>query len=1469
MILFSIPAVQTRVAKILTNSINKKYNTNIVIKRVDLSFLGNIELEGVEVKDHHNDSLIYINSLATSILSFKNAIDNNLLFGAIEVDGLKLSMKTYRGETNDNLSVFVDKLDSGRSNPDSPPFHLASANLSLQNSCYQLINLNKENQDVLRVTQLNGEIKDFEILGSKVVADLRGVKFKEGRGIDIIDLTANFTYSPTQMLFEKMRIETPYSLINTEMQMNYERGDLADFVNKVKIDAAFDDAKASLIDLNKFYKELGVNDVVLFDGLFQGTINDFKLKNLDLQSNRNSIIKGDFHFRNVLNASEFSLQTDVQQLASTYQNLKMLLPNIIGKTLPSTFDKFGRFTIDGYSFITDESVDADLHINSALGVIYADLNMTNIDDIDHAKYIGDIRFVDVEFGKLIQDSLVGQLSLIAEVEGKGFTLETINTSIKGDISKHQYKGYTYKNISINGVFKNQHFNGSLFADDENLKMNFTGLADLSQDLYTFDFIADVEFANFNKLNLFKRDSIAILKGEIDIKISGTNIENARGSIDFQNASYTNQNDNYFFKDFAVTSSFKDSVRTLTMNSTDIVEGKIAGRFKFSELVKLATNSFASVYSNYNPKPVSAGQFLDFNFKIYNTIVEVFLPGVNLGSNSTVKGSINADEEQFKLTVRSPKVEFYENVIKTLELQIDNKNPLYNTMLEIEGANTKYYDVKNVSLVNVTLNDTLFFRTNFTGGKLNQEAYDLSFYHTINEDNKSVVGLKKSTMNLRGNEWTLNPNQNKQNKVVFDNSFELLAFDKFTLVAEDQEIAFGGIMQGKSNKNLDVNLTNVKVEGFTSFLNDANLKGLVNGHVNYRETNGDAFPIANITISDLYLNNVKQGDLVVSAKGRGAIKQYDVEAKLTNDKVENVLISGIVDTAGDHPSVMANYKFFDYDIEPYGLFAKDVLNNIRGVVSGTGVISGMLSNPDINGALFLDDAGFGIPYLNVDYSFDGNGRIDIKGNTFTVVRGDIFDVDYKTKGKISGEIWHQNFKDWFLSINVDTRNLLVLNTSYDPEQPYYGKGFMNGNAIISGPTDNLGIEVTATTMPGTEFIVPLSDVSTVGNSKLIKFITKSSEEVDPNEIKDIVIEELKGLDLAFDLTVTKDAVAEIVVDKNTGSILRGSGDGYLEINIDTNGKFEMIGTYIVDNGIYEFRNIVNKDFIVQRGGKVIWAGNPFDAYLDVAAIYSTKANPSVLLENFPGQQKIDVDLVAKISGQLLNADMTFDVLLPNQSSIVNSELAFKMPDEDAKLLQAFSILTTGSFMDTGQGSLNFDSNAALYGTISEKIANVMSGILRTKGDVFNLGVTYDIASKNDFNNYYLDDQLGIEVSSTIDDRLTVNGKAYVPVGSKTNNNIVGEIEAEYTLNKDGSLRLKAYTKQNDIEYDANDAEGYTHGVGISWRVDYDTTQELLNKILKRENKKKRKKEAVDTLKTKELIKFIAPKSDTLKKLPPKK
>ncbi len=1468
-VLFSLPVVQTGIAKVITKKLNKKYGTNIVVKKVDLSFLGDVKLKKIEINDHHNDTLIYVDKLTTSLFNYKNIVDNKLEFDEVEMDGVHFYMKTYKGEKNDNLSVFVDKFDNkDTTKNNSPPFLLTSSKITLTNTNFFLFNKNRKEEAIVFYKNIDGFVTDFKVEGSNVYANVKEVSLIEDHGILVTNLSTDFIYTKSKMTFTNTKLVTENSSIDAEIVFNYKREDLADFNNKVEIEADFLKANVSLIDLHKFYDELGENDKVNFTTKVKGTLNNFTLKGLKLVSNRNSIINGSFHFKNAVNNENgFSLNAYIYNISSNYQNLKQLLPNILGKTLPTTFEKFGRFNTKGQVFITKELVDAKLTINSELGKTISSLKLTNIDDIDNAKYVGNVEFIDLDFGKIVNDSLIGKLSLMADVDGKGFTLENLNTSIKGNVEKHQYKGYTYNDIDINGVFKNQHFNGSLVARDKNLQMNFQGLADLSSDVYKFDFIADVRYSDFNKLNLFKRDSKSILKGKIDIKVKGNSLDNLVGEIDFSNTSYANQNDNYYFKNFNVTSVFQDSTRTITINSTDIVDGKVKGNFKFNELGKLATNSLGSIYTNYEPTPVSEGQFLDFNFKIYNKIVDVFFPEVKLGANTSIKGKINSDKQKFELTVKSPKVEAYQNVVENIKLQIDNKNPLYNTLLSVDAINTKHYNIADLNLINVTLNDTLFFRTDFVGGKNLKEKFDLSFYHTINENNMSVIGLKKSNINFKDNDWQINPTNNKQNKVVFDKGFHTFAFDKIKVFSEDQAIDFAGVMSGKNNKDITLNLKDVKLQGITPFIENFSLKGLVNGTINYKQNNGETFPTADLTVNDFYVNDFEQGDLFIMAKGYNSINEYAIEARLENENSNGFFLNGEVDISNKHTTILANYAIDKFNIQILNPLGKDVINNIRGEVSGNGIISGLLENPDINGHLYLEGTGFSIPYLNIDYDLIGKPKVELTNQTFEFLPTTLLDAVHDTEGVLSGAITHHKFEKWLLDLDIETDNLLVLNTEEQEDMLYYGTAFMDGNATIKGFTDKLVIEVDGKTKSGTEFIIPLNDVSTIGDTRLINFITERENNIDNNQQQEIIFDIVKGLTLNFGLEVTDDAVVEIVVDKNTGSILRGSGNGYMDIAINTNGKFEIYGTYIVSDGIYEFRNIVNKDFTVQPGGQVVWNGNPFDAFLNINAVYRTKANPSVLLENISraNKRKIDVDLIAKITGQLLNSDIDFDVQLPNQNSVINSELQFKLNDEDTKMTQFFSLLTTGSFLNLNEGALNFDGNAAVAGTLSEKIANVLSGIIKSKGDKFELGLTYDIASRNDVNSYQLSDQLGVSVSTVIADRLIINGKVGVPVATNTNANIIGEVEIELPLNEDGTLSAKAYSRQNDIEYDAVDEEGSTQGIGLSWRVDFDNGKELREKLFKKKKKKESNKTKNDSLQPKsKLINFTAKKKDSIKK-----
>lgn len=130
-LILSIPTVQTYLADIATKKVNKEFNTNLVIKKVDLSFFGSVALKGIEIRDHHKDTLIFVNSLSTSILNAKKVLDGEVDLGTISLSGMKLYMKTYKGETDDNMSVFIDSFDDGKPQDtlNYKPFILKTSNV--------------------------------------------------------------------------------------------------------------------------------------------------------------------------------------------------------------------------------------------------------------------------------------------------------------------------------------------------------------------------------------------------------------------------------------------------------------------------------------------------------------------------------------------------------------------------------------------------------------------------------------------------------------------------------------------------------------------------------------------------------------------------------------------------------------------------------------------------------------------------------------------------------------------------------------------------------------------------------------------------------------------------------------------------------------------------------------------------------------------------------------------------------------------------------------------------------------------------------------------------------------------------------------------------------------------------------------------------------------------------------------------
>ena len=162
-LILSIPAVQTKLGKYATKKINEDYKTNINISKVGLQFNGYVELKGILIRDYKLDTLFAIKELNTSIISIRNFYNGKLTFGDIDIEDLVFNLKTYKGATDTNLDVFVERFEDDNPRQGPSNFLLSSSDISIYNGVFRFIDENKKTPEIIEFTELNANTTNFLI----------------------------------------------------------------------------------------------------------------------------------------------------------------------------------------------------------------------------------------------------------------------------------------------------------------------------------------------------------------------------------------------------------------------------------------------------------------------------------------------------------------------------------------------------------------------------------------------------------------------------------------------------------------------------------------------------------------------------------------------------------------------------------------------------------------------------------------------------------------------------------------------------------------------------------------------------------------------------------------------------------------------------------------------------------------------------------------------------------------------------------------------------------------------------------------------------------------------------------------------------------------------------------------------------------------------------------------------------------
>ena len=581
-------------------------------------------------------------------------------------------------------------------------------------------------------------------------------------------------------------------------------------------------------------------------------------------------------------------------------------------------------------------------------------------------------------------------------------------------------------------------------------------------------------------------------------------------------------------------------------------------------------------------------------------------------------------------------------------------------------------------------------------------------------------------------------------------------------------------------------------------------------------------------SNVRIKDIELGELKMNISGNTDFNSYAIDINLSKDKI-NLEGNGSIIAINEKPNIDLDLNLNDFNFSFIDQIGGNILSEIDGFASGNINIWGNFDNIHHNGTLILNNSKFSVPYLNVDYILNNQSEINLYNQVFELLDVNITDKAYKTKANVIGKISHSDFKEWELDVNFNSDKLFVLNKKYSSDEYYYGVGFIDGSINLKGPAKDLLIEVEAKTQEGTQINIPRSQNFNLESFSFIEFIDKKSI----NDVSNLSINETyinnKGLDLSIDLEIDNNADIEITIDTENGSYLSGKGLGNLLMEIDTDGKFNIYGDFSTTEGIYNFKNlgVIDKKFNVKSGGTIVWDGDPLQAQMDIEATYEVPggSNPALLLDNPNFNKKIPTDVQINLKGDLVKPDNPdFEIFFPNTSSTVTSEINYKLIDQEVRQLQAISLLSQGVFINEVSVSIE-----GLTNNIYEKVSDVFSEILGGNQGPLKVGLNYLQGDKSKILDIKTEDRFGVTLSTKISDKILFNGKIGVPIGGIEETLIIGDVQIEFLLNEDGTLKAKVFNRENEFRY-IGDELGYTQGIGISYQVDFESFREIVAKLI---------------------------------------
>ncbi|HUH73593.1 MAG TPA: hypothetical protein VLZ75_04215 [Chitinophagales bacterium] len=1266
--------------------------------------------------------------------------------------------------------------------------------------------------------------------------------------VNLTKLTGKAQLSDQFISAQNLEVNYNQSIVRGDAKLSFNGfGEFNEFIDKVHIQADLKEVRSNGHDVavwEKSIKQYVPNAFI--SGNFDGTISDFNVKNLVVTANQYTEIRGEAHIKGIPDFDNMFIDARIEKLSTKSTELKTIIPYI---KLPKEIDMAGNISAKGSFKGMIKDFKADLNINTDVGNLLANAHMI-FPKNGSPIYKGNFQSKGISLKKITQSDKFDEVAFNLNIDGKGFDLNNLNTSVNGVVTRLDYNYYRYNDITLNGKFQNKKFEGDIHLDDDCAGLDFNGMVDLNNpENPIYNFYAKLDQADLQQLNLIPNRIIVSLEG--NFKFAGKDINNLTGEANISNINLKDNQIDVNLSDLLICLEKTGDYKEYTIESEEI-NGYMKGYF---DPIKLPASLqfYLSQHTSLLKSPgfekldqILFPQDVEMNIQVSKDIGAVSLldPKIQRFTDITVKGTYNSEEQKMNLDINFDSLVYNNIAFNQFKTNLFSRN---DSLIVVGSLNS--VDVGKTKINNIRLGAT----SNLTGlySRLRVEdetaKNNLELVTVANFNNDTVnIRFPRSRIRINDKNWTINPGNSI---FILDSIFKL---NNFVLQEGEQKIS----IENKQNlSDAFVKIENLDLADLAQILDTTKIlkSGYLDANINLKnalkspEIDGD-LRLRKLNIYDEEIDLINFDARLSDEKSLldidGFISDNDYSVRLSGsyslDKKSTSPIN--LDVAFEKLSL----KFLEFPI-----ILGEEISNLEAFAKGQINVSGSIQNIALNGkATIIDTASLKINFLGTTLKF-ANEDIVLKPKSIEFYKGGLFDKtitlmdNFDNKATLRAKLEHNSFKDFAVQATVITDKFNFLNTTYKDNKDFFGKVYASGIVDISGPLDNLNMNITAKTLPNTEFNIV---VAGSGGDQLFDFVQFTDRSIPKDTSKNNENRKPSApsnLYLNMNINATPDAQLKMYLDYVKNDVIRARGNGELQLKIDPNGM-QMIGDYVATSGDYLFsqQEIVNKKFNIRNGSTITWDGDIMNAKMNVKAIYSARVNMNDIVDSTSNlrNRRFPVDVVLNMGGTLAETDIKFSLAAPEGQAVIPDELTAvinRINSDPAQVnTQAFGLILFNRFLNL-QGATNQAGNIGVdlaITTLSEFFNAKISEYVNDALGMLLPGTEVSINQGTD--------NTGIRVTRKLsNDRLIINLGGDVQYGNKeaiqlqeNNTGFIGDVEIEYLITEDGRIRAKVYSRYDNTIIRLENESYLRSGLGITYQKEVDKFLQLF----KFDGRRKRKK-----------------------------